>query len=56
MAFRSARAAAGDAGRRLSHPSDSVKELKAFQRGLAETGYVDGKNIAIEFRLGRGTL
>jgi putative ABC transport system substrate-binding protein len=37
-------------------PSDSVKELKAFQRGLAETGYVDGKNIAIEFRLGRGTL
>ena len=35
-------------------PADSVEEVKAFHRGLAETDHVAGKNIAIEFRWADG--
>jgi putative tryptophan/tyrosine transport system substrate-binding protein len=31
-------------------PGDSVEVLAEFRRGLAETGFVEGQNIAIEYR------
>src|ERR671923_218723 len=42
------------------HPSDSrapsPQNLKAFLKGLAELGYVEGKNLTIEFRYAEGRL
>ena len=35
-------------------PEDSANLVVAFQRGLAETGFVEGQNVAIEFRWARG--
>jgi putative ABC transport system substrate-binding protein len=35
-------------------PDDFVPSLAAFQRGLAENGYVDGQSARIEYRWGRG--
>jgi putative ABC transport system substrate-binding protein len=31
-------------------PADSVEVLAEFHRGLAETGFVEGRNVAIEYR------
>jgi putative ABC transport system substrate-binding protein len=35
-------------------PEDSVHLLEAFRRGLKEGGFVEGDNVAIEFRWARG--
>jgi putative ABC transport system substrate-binding protein len=41
----------------LNATSDALTEhLRAFRGGLAETGYVEGQNVAIDFRSAEGQL
>jgi putative tryptophan/tyrosine transport system substrate-binding protein len=35
-------------------PEDSTHLVEAFRRGLGEGGFVEGQNVAIEFRWARG--
>ena len=35
-------------------PEDSVYVLQAFHKGLEEGGFIDGRNVKVEYRWGRG--
>jgi putative ABC transport system substrate-binding protein len=39
-----------------SSPQTIAREIAGFLQGLGETGYVEGQNIAIEYRWGAGQL
>ena len=57
MAARGARAAAGDPGDRIyqwGFADASTALVAAFRKGLAETGFVEGQNVKVEYHWAEG--
>ena len=59
MAARGARAAAGDAGDRVldpRSPDTTADRLRGFRQGLKDIGFVEGENVAIDYRWAEGQI
>src|SRR5262249_39843421 len=41
---------------RTTSADDSLKLVEAFRRGLGEAGYVEGRNVLIEYRYAQGQI
>jgi putative ABC transport system substrate-binding protein len=41
---------------RTTSADDSVKLVEAFRRGLSDSGFVEGRNVAIEYRYAQGQI